>query len=263
MSFEDARDNFLKAAKFGIDSKFTWLNDKKISAVDLILTELLPIARKGLERQKINPVDIDYYLSLIEERAKRHTNGARWMLRTYTKFAKETTKDEAIAALTNAMTKNQMNGKPVHEWEIPNLEDFMDHEVSKVTIEEFMETDIFTVQQDDIIELVADIMNWRDLRYIAVEDDKGLLTGLVSSTSLLKQIVKEPIDKKTDGAVLVRDVMIDNPITIRPTDSFMDGMKLIKEHNIGCLPVIRETGELVGMITEMTFFKMAKRLLKA
>jgi CBS domain-containing protein len=56
--------------------------------------------------------------------------------------------------------------------------------------------------------------------------------------------------------------MIDNPITISPTASFMDGMKLIKEHNIGCLPVVRETGELIGMITEMTFFKMAKRLLK-
>jgi CBS domain-containing protein len=263
MSFEDARDNFLKAAKFGIDSKFTWLNDKKISAVDLILTELLPIARKGLERQKIDGADIDYYLGLIEERAKRHTNGARWMLRTYTKFAKETTKDEAISALTSAMTQNQTNGKPVHEWEIPNLEDFMDYEVGKVTIEEFMETDIFTVQQDDIIELVADIMNWKDLRYIAVEDDEGLLTGLVSSTNLLKRIVKEPIDNQKDGVVLVRDVMIDNPITISPTASFMDGMKLIKEHNIGCLPVVRETGELVGMITEMTFFKMAKRLLKA
>jgi CBS domain-containing protein len=263
MSFEDARDNFLKAAKFGIDSKFTWLNDKKISAVDLILTELLPIARKGLERQKIDGADIDYYLGLIEERAKRHTNGARWMLRTYTKFAKETTKDEAISALTSAMTQNQTNGKPVHEWEIPNLEDFMDYEVGKVTIEEFMETDIFTVQQDDIIELVADIMNWKDLRYIAVEDDEGLLTGLVSSTNLLKRIVKEPIDNQKDGVVLFRDVMIDNPITISPTASFMDGMKLIKEHNIGCLPVVRETGELVGMITEMTFFKMAKRLLKA
>ncbi|MFT5833311.1 MAG: CBS domain-containing protein [Cognaticolwellia sp.] len=261
MAFEDARDNFLKAAKFGIDSKFTWIGDKKISAVDLILNELLPIARAGLKRQKIDKADIDYYLGIIEERAKCHTNGARWMLRTYTKFAKETTKDEAISALTNAMTQNQISGKPIHEWEIPELEDYMDYEVGEVTVEEFMETDIFTVQQDDIIELVADIMNWRDLRYIAVEDDDGLLTGLVSSTNLLKRIVKKPINEK-EGNILVRDIMIDNPITISPTASFMDGMKLIKEHNIGCLPVVRETGELIGMITEMTFFKMAKRLLK-
>ena len=260
MSFEDARDNFMKAAKFGIDSKFTWINDKKISAVDLILNELLPIAKAGLERQNVDKTSIDYYLGLIEQRAKLHTNGARWMLRTYTKFAKETTKDEAIAALTNAMTQNQLSGKPVHEWEVPNLEDFMDYEVGNVTVEEFMETDIFTVQQDDIIELVADIMNWKDLRYIAVEDDEGVLTGLVSSTNLLQQFARKPLSD--DNVILVKDVMIDNPITITPEASFMDGMKLIKEHNIGCLPVVRETGELVGMITEMTFFKMAKRLLK-
>ena len=42
----------------------------------------------------------------------------------------------------------------------------------------------------------------------------------------------------------------------------MDAMKMIKENNIGCLPVVRDSGELVGMITEMTFFKMSKRLLQ-
>ncbi len=260
MSFEDARDNFVKAAKFGIDSKFTWINDKKISAVDLIQEELLPIARAGLERQNINTADIDNYLGLIEERAKRHTNGARWMLRTFTKFTKETTKDEAISALTNAMTQNQISGKPVHEWEIPELNDFMDYEIGNITVEEFMETDIFTVQQDDIIELVADIMNWKDLRYVPVEDDEGLLTGLVSSTNLLQQFTRKPISDNY-GEILVRDVMINNPITVSPKSSFVETMNLIKKHNIGCLPVIRENGELVGMITEMTFFKMSKRLL--
>ena len=261
MEFEDARDNFTKAAKFGIDSKFTWLKDKKISAVDLILKELIPTAKAGLERQNIDSADIDNYLGLIEERAKKHTNGARWMLRTYSKFAKQTTKDEAIVALTNAITKNQVSGLPIHEWEIPNLSDLEDYEIGDVTVEEFMETDIFTVEQDDIVELVADIMNWQDLRYIAVENDKGLLTGLVSSTSLLKGFVRPPIDE--NGAVtLVKDIMITNPITINYKASFMDAMKIIKENNIGCLPVVRDSGELVGMVTEMTFFKMSKRLLQ-
>lgn len=261
LEFEDARDNFTKAAKFGIDSKFTWLKDKKISAVDLIQKELIPTAKAGLERQGIDSADIDRYLGLIEERAKKHTNGARWMLRTYSKFAKKTTKDEAITALTNAMAKNQISGLPIHKWEIPKLADLDDYEIGDVTVEEFMETDIFTVDQDDIIELVADVMNWQDLRYVAVEDERGLLTGLVSSTSLLKGFVRPPIDEK--GAVtLVKDIMVTNPITINLKASFMDAMKVIKDNNIGCLPVVRDSGELVGMVTEMTFFKMSKRLLK-
>jgi CBS domain-containing protein len=183
------------------------------------------------------------------------------MLRTYTKFAKETTKTEAISALTNAMTKNQISNKPVHEWEIPNLEDFMDYEAGEVTVEEFMETDIFTVQQDDILGLVSDIMNWSDLRYIAVEDDKGQLIGLVSSNTVINQFLKKPKEQDLQE-LLVKDVMIPNPITIEPKATFMDAMKLIEKHQINCLPVVRETGELVGMITETTFFKMSKRLLQ-
>ena len=90
--FADVRDNFFKAARYGIDSTFTWFNDKKIGACELILHELLPVAKEGLEHRNIPSEDIDRYLGIIEERAKRHTTGARWMLRSYTKFRKEVDK---------------------------------------------------------------------------------------------------------------------------------------------------------------------------
>ena len=48
---------------------------------------------KGLKSQKVNAKDIDRYLSIIEERAKNHMNGARWTLRAFTKLKKETKKD--------------------------------------------------------------------------------------------------------------------------------------------------------------------------
>jgi len=83
MSFEDARDNFGKAARFGVDSKFTWFDDEKISCKDLILEKLIPIARKGLAARKVNKKDIDKYLGVIEDRTKSHMTGARWMLRAY------------------------------------------------------------------------------------------------------------------------------------------------------------------------------------
>ena len=40
MDFADARDNFIKGARTGMDSKFTWVNDQKISARELIVEEL-------------------------------------------------------------------------------------------------------------------------------------------------------------------------------------------------------------------------------
>ena len=52
MSWEDARDNFGKAARFGIDSKFTWFKDEKITACDLVLKTFIAIGKKRIKNKK-------------------------------------------------------------------------------------------------------------------------------------------------------------------------------------------------------------------
>ncbi len=47
--FDDAKTNFLKAARDGLDNKLIWENGIRLTAQELILEELLPIARHGLE----------------------------------------------------------------------------------------------------------------------------------------------------------------------------------------------------------------------
>ena len=59
---------------------------------------------------------------------------------------------------------------PVHTWNLPDLNDLEDYRPSNLKVEEFMGTDLFTVQKDDILELVADIMEWRKIRYLPVEN---------------------------------------------------------------------------------------------
>jgi hypothetical protein len=66
--FDDAKNNFTKASVHGLDTKFFWLDHKSYEAGDLILNELLPIAREGLEAQKVNKKEIDHYLGIIEAR---------------------------------------------------------------------------------------------------------------------------------------------------------------------------------------------------
>ena len=66
IGYADIRDNFSKASRYGMDSKFNWFKDAKISARDLILKKLLPIARQGLKNHKVNPKDIDKYLGVIK-----------------------------------------------------------------------------------------------------------------------------------------------------------------------------------------------------
>jgi CBS domain-containing protein/gamma-glutamylcysteine synthetase len=259
ISFEDVRDNFGKAAKFGIDSKFTWFKDKKISAIDLVLKELLPIAREGLKNNKVDKNDISKYLDVIEERAKSHMNGARWQLRAYTKLIKETNRDEALCALTAAIVKNQEDGVPVHKWDLPELDILKEYKPSRIHVEEFMETDLFTVQKDDIIELVAEMMDWQKIRYTPVEDTKGNLVGLVSARLILRHLIRDP---KLKGKMkMVKDIMIENPMTIEPDATILEAMNKMRENNIGSLPVVKN-GELIGIITEGDFLKISRRLIQ-
>jgi CBS domain-containing protein len=259
LSWEDVRDNFAKAAKFGIDSKFNWFDDKKISACDLLLEELLPIAREGLESRHLDRDDIDHYLGVIEERARQHMNGARWQLRANTKLVKESNRDEALSVLTSCILNNQSEGKPVHTWPMPELQDLEDYRPTSLKVDEFMETNLFTVRQDDLIELVSELMDWRRIRYMPVEDSKGRLCGLITSRLLLRHFTQL---NRFNGqqATEVKDIMVKKPITITPTNTILEAMNIMRENKIGCLPVV-QNGELVGIITEMDFLRITGRLL--
>ena len=260
ISWEDVRDNMTKAAKIGVDSAFTWFNDQKIGACELVLKELLPIARQGLQRRAIDPDDIDRYLGIIEERAKHHMTGARWQLRAFTSLVREVNKDEALTVMTASMNKNQLKEIPVHTWPVPKVEDLDEYSASKLLVDEFMETDLFTVQKDDIIELVAELMYWRNIRYLPVEDSKGNLSGLITSSTLIQHLADRDRLKQYQATV-VKDIMLENPITIDPNATINEAMQLMRRNEIGCLPVVKE-GELIGMITETEFLKVSGRLIE-
>ena len=151
---------------------------------------------------------------------------------------------------------------PVHLWELPEPGDLETYVPSRLRVEEFMTTDLFTVQQDDIIDLVTEIMDWRKIRYMPVEDSKGHLIGLVTSRLLLRhysRIVK--LDNKP--ALTVKDIMNRQPITTTPKATLMEAMKLMRDRKIGCLPVVQgEQMELVGIITEMDFLRISARLIE-
>lgn len=265
ISFEDIRDNFDKAAKFGFDTKYTWFNDQKVSPQDLILNELLPIAREGLALQGIDSQDISRYMDIIEARAKAHMTGARWQLRAFTKLIKSVTVDEALMTMTAAIAKNQWAEKPVHTWELPEPDALSSYKPSALKVEEFMQTDLFTAHKDDVIELAAQLMDWRKIRYMPVEDAKGNLVGLITSRLLLRYFSQtQKIDKKKQ--VLVSDIMVNEPITVTGDMALLDALKIMRSKGIGCLPVvkIKEEGEkeLLGIITEMDFLRISTRLLE-
>ncbi len=258
--FDDAKSNFFAAARYGLDNKFNWIDQKKIHASELLLKELIPIAKEGLQQVKLDKTDIQYYFDILEERIKTGLTGSNWTLKSYNKLSKETTKDEVVTGITASMVANQKSGKPVHEWQLADLDNLKEWQPDALLIEEFMSTDLITVQKEDIVDLVAEMVDFRRLRYVLVEDEQHHLKGVVSAHNLLKWYSTKNITKQKEF-VLVEEIMIKDPITISPTESITKAIELMDEKKIGCLPVV-ENNKLVGLVTERNFRAIASRLIK-
>jgi len=259
LDFDDAKSNFFAASRHGLDSKFTWINGMKISAGELLTKELIPIAREGLKKQKIKKKDIDRYMEMIEGRIETGQTGAQWAMSSFSKIVKDSSKDQALLAITAATLKLQAEETPVHKWPLATTADLEGSEFYAMSVEEFMNTDLFTVEPDDILDLVVEMMNSERLKYIPVEDKNGHMMGLVTSSKTLRHYRGSHL-WEPDQTTPVRDIMIKNPITIGPNESISTALETMQKNSIGCLPVVEGT-DLVGIITEQDFLKITLHLL--
>lgn len=262
LDFDEARMNFFAASKMGLDTKFEWTGGKKVSARELIREELLPVAEHGLDKANIDHSDIDTYLGVIKDRIETTQTGAYWAIKSYNHLIKENNREQTLSTITSSMVKNQKKGEPAHKWGLASVEDMLDWKPSSLLVEEFMTTDLFTARKDDLVEFVANLLDWRKIRYVPIEDDQKHLVGLISMRMMLREYTKAVNDDSENLKTSVNEFMIRNPITIHPEASIMEAMNIMQEQQIGCLPVVKNS-RLVGIITEGNFMNITRRLLRA
>ncbi|MCB2198601.1 CBS domain-containing protein [bacterium] len=261
MEFDHARENFYAAARHGLDARFTWINGAKVTAHDLILKELLPLAREGLLNRGIDKDDVSRYLDIIRDRVKSDMTGSQWALKSLGSIKQSGgTRWEQINALVAATVKRQTEGKPVHEWPLARLDEAGGWKQNYLTVNQLMTTDIYTVSPDEPLDLVANLMVWHKVRHVMVEDADHHLMGLVSHRHLLKLTGRE-LPKQDGHTAPVSDFMVTEPITVTPDTKTIDAIHMMRENRISCLPVLKDE-RLVGVISEDDFMVMAGMLLE-
>ena len=260
-SFDDAKTNFFSAARFGLRSQLTWIDGRTHSARDLILNELLPLARHGLLSADVDVTDIDRFTGILEERVKADMTGAKWILDSCSKMDKLAKMNIRMRTITSEMIKHQEIGEPVHTWPPAKIAERCEWIDNYRTVEQFMSHDLFTVRPDDIVDLAAGLMEWRHIRHVPVEDDTGELVGLISHRDLLRLFTREADRDHVNNPLIVRDIMIKDLITIKPETDTLEALYLMRNRGIGCLPVCKD-GKLVGILTAHDFLTVSTRLLE-
>ncbi len=256
MDFDQAGANFYTAAREGLGAHFQWLDGEDISAQQLILDKLLPMAEAGLRRNHIAPADIQRYLGVIEARARSGRTGARWALSSWNALKGKATNGERSNALVAAMVQRQNSGRPVADWERARLDE-ADTGQNYLRVDQYMATDLFTVQPDDPVEIVANLMSWERIRHIPVEDKEHKLVGLVGYRSVLRFLAG-------GGSLIdtpVSDIMKKQLTTVTPDTPTLDALRLMRRTRIGCLPVVQDD-RLVGILTEEDLMNIASKLME-
>jgi CBS domain-containing protein len=259
MAFDDARSNFVAAAREGLQAQFRWVGGKQYAAAPLILDHLLPLARAGLESRSLAKPDIDRYLGVLEERVRRGRTGASWVLGSLAKMPVHSKRDERMRALADGMIERQQSSGPGHDWTLANLDLGQDWRHSYHRVGQYMTDDLYTLHPEDLVDLAANLMDWAQVRDIPVEDGAGRLVGMVTHRMLLRLMAQGP--SHTDEPVAVHEVMDANPAKVTPETSTLEAIRLLRQPGIKGLPVV-EGDHLVGMVTEREIFDIATRLLE-
>jgi gamma-glutamyl:cysteine ligase YbdK (ATP-grasp superfamily) len=122
MTFGQARRNFYAAAQRGLDAELLWPSDvapspRPVPARELVLG-LLPVARRGLVDNGVDPAEAEGALAIVADRVDRGITGARWQRRTLDALRKSRAREGSLALLLERYLAGAATGRPVHEWPI-------------------------------------------------------------------------------------------------------------------------------------------------
>jgi len=123
----------------------------------------------------------------------------------------------------------------------------------KKKVSEIMSTRVVTIEMDDRLLVAQEIFENAPFHHLLViEDDE--LQGVLSERDYLRALsphVGNINETERDSETLQRrahQVMSRNPVTISPHKTLNDASRLMLEHDIGSLPVLKR-GKIVGIIT--------------
>ncbi len=110
--------------------------------------------------------------------------------------------------------------------------------------ESFIIRDVITVSPDDGVEEARRLMREYGISGLPVIVD-GKLVGIVT---------RRDVHFAEGGGLRVRDIMTKDPITVGPDITPQEARKIMARYKVEKLPVVNDSGELIGLVTAKDVF---------
>lgn len=125
--------------------------------------------------------------------------------------------------------------------------------MQKHDVEAIMTSEPISVGADDALGSARDEMRRSGVGHLPVVDGAGAVVGILSQHDLLG--FQGPDDAP------VRDLMSDDVVSVEQGTLAHEAAYLMLRERIGCLPVVNQRGELVGIVTSSDMIAIAYRAL--
>jgi CBS domain-containing protein len=121
-------------------------------------------------------------------------------------------------------------------------------------VSDLMEHDVLTLDCNDSLDLVDDLMRLGRIRHMPILSE-GQLVGIVSQRDLFRAAISSVLRFRPEAErdwlaqIAVRQVMTTSVFTVTPDASMRSAVELMIAKRIGCVPVV-EKGAVVGLLSE-------------
>lgn len=129
----------------------------------------------------------------------------------------------------------------------------------KIYVNNCMTYEVVTIEPDSSLLQAHELMGTKRIRSLpVVENDE--IKGIVTRTDLMSadpSRIASSNNQELSLRILTQSVekLMTSPVfTIAPDAEITEAARLMTEHKIHCLPVVDESGKLVGIITESDLF---------
>jgi len=132
----------------------------------------------------------------------------------------------------------------------------------------WMTTELITIGTEQSVIEAQHCMRDNHIRRIPVVDDDGSLVGIVSQRDILN-FLPSILDGSPSGtsslagSTKVGTIMTCAPMCVTPLTPLETVAQLMRQHKIGGMPVVDDSGTLVGIITESDIFSAFMEVLGA
>ena len=141
-----------------------------------------------------------------------------------------------------------------------------------IQIATIMTKEVISLHENDLFEKANEIFVNHSFHNIPVISSDNFLVGIISKGDFNKILTpfsifeteKSKIENiKLFKSLLCKDVMTSELITLKASDEIEDAVKILLPNNIHCIPIVDDSNQIAGIVTNNDLLKYFYHLSKA